>query len=153
MDQELKIFIEHLQKIQKPLNKTFDLGLIVKEPKSKIRSEKIFETITKIIDAEKIVYDSSILDEDIIKRIIKAFQNKKWVFLEIKKDISSVLLNQLKNLSNHNILQLIDYQGEDVFELPMPKESRVIVFAERDFIENKISYPHFYTLFGPVLAL
>ncbi|MGC9032740.1 MAG: hypothetical protein ACP5H9_05050, partial [Candidatus Woesearchaeota archaeon] len=37
-------------------------------------------------------------------------------FLEIKKDIGSSLLNQLKHLANRNSFQLIDYQGKDVFE-------------------------------------
>jgi hypothetical protein len=151
--EELNMFIRLLQKTQKQPSRTFDLGLIVKELGSQIEVEEVFEEIKKIVDIERIVYDETIFDEDAINKIVDAFQKNKWVFLEIKKDISSQLLNQLKHLANHNALQLIDYQGKDIFEMKMPENSRMIVFAERDFIENKISYPHFYRLFGPTLSL
>lgn len=156
MDKEnLKTFIRLLQKVHTmpPLTGKSDLGLIVKEPESKISSDKVLEAIKEIINIEKITYDKSIFDEDVIKKIIEVFEKGKWIFLEIKKDISSPLLNQLKHLANHNILQLVDYKGQDLAEIKMPKNSRVIIFAERDFIEKKISYPHFYRLFGPTLSL
>jgi hypothetical protein len=150
---ELNTFIHLLQKVFTQKQPAFDLGLIVKESKSQIEVKEVFEEIKKIVDIERIVYDETIFDEDTIDKIIDAFQKNKWIFLEIEKDIGNPLLNQLKHLANHNSLQLIDYQGKDIFEMKMPENSRVIVFAERDFIENKISYPHFYRLFGPTLSL
>ena len=150
---KLNTFIRLLQKVRKQPSQTFDLGLIVKELGSQVGVEEVFEEIKRTIDIERIVYDETIFDEEIIDKIVDIFRKNKWVFLEIKKDIKSPLLNQLKHLANHNFLQLIDYQGKDVFEMKMPEKSRVIVFAERDFIENKISYPHFYRLFGPTLSL
>jgi hypothetical protein len=154
MDKEkLNTFIHLLQKVQKQPTQTFDLGLIVKELESQIGVEEVFEEIKNFVNIERIVYDETIFDGDVIDKIVDAFQKNKWVFLEIRKDIGSPLLNGLKHLANHNLLQLIDYQGKDVFEMKMPEDSRVIVFAERDFIESKISYPHFYRLFGPTLSL
>jgi hypothetical protein len=150
---ELNTFIHLLQKVFIQKQPVFDLGLIVKESKNQIEVKKVFEEIKKIVDIERIVYDETISDEDAINKIIDAFQKNKWVFLEIKKDIGSLLLNQLKHLANYNSFQLIDYQGKDIFEMKIPENSRVIVFAERDFIENKITYPHFYRLFGPTLSL
>ena len=150
---ELNTFIHLLQKVFTQKQPAFDLGLIVKESKSQIEVKEVFEEIKKIVDIERIVYEETIFDEDTIDKIIDAFQKNKWIFLEIEKDIGSPLLNQLKHLANSNSLQLIDYQGKDIFEMKMPENSRVIVFAERDFIENKISYPHFYRLFGPTLSL
>jgi len=150
---ELNTFIHLLQKVFTQKQPAFDLGLIVKESKSQIEVKEVFEEIKKIVDIERIVYDETIFDEDTIDKIIDAFQKNKWIFLEVEKDIGSPLLNQLKHLANSNYLQLIDYQGKDIFEMKMPENSRVIVFAERDFIENKISYPHFYRLFGPTLSL
>ena len=151
--EKLEMFIHLLQKVQKQSSRTFDLGLIVKEQKSQVKVKEFFEEIKKLVDIERIVYDEKIFDEDVIDKIVDAFQKNKWVFLEIKKDIGSPLLNQLKHLANYNSFQLIDYQGKDIFEMKMPKNSRLIVFAERDFIENKISYPHFYGLFGPTLSI
>lgn len=151
--EKLKQFLQLLQKVKHPLRKTFDLGLIVKEPKSGVKSDEVFKEIQKKIEIEKIVYDEKVFDEDVIEQIIDLFKEKKWVFLEIRKNIQSPLLNQLKHLANYNSFQLIDYKGQDVFEMKIPKESRLIVFAERDFIENKISYPHFYILFGPTLNI
>lgn len=155
MDQEkLNMFIHLLQKVHKQPSQAFDLGLIVKEPKSEITSLKVLEVIRKVgIDIEKIIYDKTTNDEDVIKKLIEAFKNKKWIFLEIKKDIGSPLLNQLKHLANYNSFQLIDYKGQDIFEMKTSENCRLIIFAERDFIENKITYPHFYRLFGPTLSL
>ncbi len=154
MDKEkLNKFIRLLQKVQKQPGQTFDLGLVVKEPKSKLSAGKVLEAINKIIAVEKVIYDKSNVDEEIIENLVNIFEKGKWVFLEIKKDIKSPLLNQLKHLANSNSLQLLDYQGKDLVEIKIPKESRVIIFAERDFIENIITYPHFYRLFGPTLSL
>ncbi len=154
MDKEkLNTFIRLLQKVQKQPSRTFDLGLIVKEPKSKMSSVEILEVMKKIVNIEKITYDKSSVDEDVIKNLVNVFKIDKWIFLEIKKDIASPLLNQLKHLANFNSFQLIDYKGQDIFEMKMPKNSRLIAFAERDFIENQISYPHFYRLFGPTLSI
>jgi hypothetical protein len=151
--QKLNTFIHLLQKSFTQKQPAFDLGLIVKESKSQIEVKEVFEEIKEFVDIERIVYDETIFDEDVIDKIIDTFQKNKWVFLEIKKDIGSLLLNQLKHLATHNSLQLIDYQGKDIFEMKMPENSRLIVFAERDFIENKITHPHFYRLFGPTLSL
>lgn len=151
--EKLKQFLQLLKKAKHPLKRTFDLGLIVKEPKSEVNSDEVLKEIQKELKIEKIVYDEKVFDEDVIEQIINLFKDKKWVFLEIRKDIKSPLLNQLKHLANYNSFQLIDYKGQDIFEMKIPEESRLIVFAERDFIENKISYPHFYTLFGPTLSI
>lgn len=151
--EKLKQFLQLLKRVKHPLKGTFDLGLIVKEPKSKVKNDEVLKEIQKELKIEKIVYDEKVFDEDVIEQIINLFKDKKWVFLEIRKDIKSPLLNQLKHLANYNSFQLIDYKGQDIFEMKIPEESRLIVFAERDFIENKISYPHFYTLFGPTLSI
>ena len=50
MNQEkLDTFIRFLQKVQKQPSQTFDLGLIVKEPKSQVSEEKVFRGIKKIV--------------------------------------------------------------------------------------------------------
>lgn len=152
--EKLNSFIKLLQKSHRISTlPSFDLGLIVKEKTSKINSKEIFDEIKKIVPIEKITYDELTFDEDVISKIIEIFKKNKWIFLEIKKDIQSSLFNQLKHLANHNFLQLIDYKGKDLVQIKMPENCRIIVFAERDFIENKISYPHFYRLFGPTLSI
>lgn len=152
--EKLESFLKLLQKKhQIQTLPPFDLGLIVKEPEGKVDASEIFNEIKKTVPIERIVYDESIFDEDVIKKIIELFEKGKWIFLEIKKDIDSLLLTQLKNLSNHNFLQLVDYQGKDLVEIKIPEDSRIIIFVERNFIENKISYPHFYRIFGPTLSI
>ncbi|MGB9637662.1 MAG: hypothetical protein ACPLY7_02575, partial [Microgenomates group bacterium] len=75
MDKErLKMFIRLLQKVQKQPSQTFDLGLIVKEPKSKISSGEILEEIRKIVGIEKVTYDKSVTDEDVIENFINIFK-------------------------------------------------------------------------------
>src|SRR3989338_4731917 len=122
--EKLKKFIRLLQRAHRfPTLPGFDMGLIVKEPKSRISSDKIFNEIKQIVAIKKIIYDKASFDEDIIENLIDNFQKRKWTFLEIKKDIKSPLLNQLKHLANHNFLQLLDYQGKDIFEMKMPENS------------------------------
>jgi hypothetical protein len=149
----LNMFINLLQKVQKQPMKTFDLGLIVKEPKSITSVEEVFEEIKKMVPLERIIYNEAVTDEETVDKIIETFEKNNWILLEINKDVGSFLLNQLKHLANYNSLQILDYKEKGIFEMKMPKNSRVVVFAERDFIENKISYPHFYLLFGPTLSI
>lgn len=150
---KLNQFVYLIQNVLKKPNQTFDLGLIIKESKSEIVSDTVFNALKEIINIEKIIYDESILDEDVILKMIESFKKNNWLFLEIKKDIGSLLLNQLKHLVNFNNLQIINFNNQDVFQMKMPHNSRIIIFSERNFIENKISYPHFYNLFGPVLNI
>jgi hypothetical protein len=105
------------------------------------------------VDIESLIYGKDSRDEEIFNKIIQSFQRSKWILLEITKDLSSPMLNQLKNLSNSNSFQIIDYGGKDVFEMKMPEKSRIIFLAERNFIEKEIRYPHFYTFFGPTLNI
>ncbi len=149
----LDLFMRLLKKTFTNKNAAFDIGLIVKEPQSVIDSNMVLEEIKKEVNIEKLIYDEHISDEDAINKMVEIFTKGHWLLLEIRKDISSPLLNQLKNLANHNLLQLLNYKGQDVCEIKMPVASRLVVFAERTFIETNISYPHFYKLFGPVLSL
>lgn len=150
---KLNTFIQLLQKVQREPSKVFDLGLIVGEPQNRLDIDEVFKEIKKILPIERITYEKDISDEKVIGRIIKAFEQQKWIFLEIKKDVGSLLLNQLKHLANYNSFQILNYKDKDVFEMKMPKKSRVIVYVERDLIDKKITYPNFYQLFGPILNL
>lgn len=151
--EQLQEFILALQRVKRKPANLYDLGLLIKESQSKLSADKVFKEVVKIVPTKKINYDKSISDEDAIEQLARILQKENWVFLEIKKDIGSPLLNQLKHLANYNSFQLFDFDGKEVFEMKLPQNARVIIFAERDFIENKISYPHFYTLFGPTLSI
>ncbi len=151
--QKLNEFIYLLQKVYKQPGNTFDLGLIVKEPDNFTSVEEVFNEIKKIVPIERIIYDRNVTDEEVVDGIVKVIERNTWVFLDIKKDLGSLLLNQLKHLGNYNSFQILNYRGKDVFELKMPESVRLIVFVERNFFENQITYPHFYSLFGPTLSL
>ena len=153
--EKLEQFIRLLQKVKRQPQGVFDIGLIIEEPSAEksVSGEKIFREIKNIVPIERIVYNNSTDDENTTQKLISVFRKKNWAFLEIKKDIGSLFFNQLKHLSNHNFLQLLNYNNQDVFEIKMPEDTRIIVFAERNFIENKITYPHFYRFFGPTLSI
>lgn len=150
---KLKDFFSALKSVKRQPGGLFDVGLLIKEPKSKTNAEKLFQEMKKLTPTQNIIYDQSVTDEKTIKQLVDAFKKEKWVLLEIKKDISSLLLNQLKHLANSNNLQILNFNDKEVFEMKLPEQCRLIVLAERNFIENKISYPHFYRIFGPVLSL
>jgi hypothetical protein len=150
---KLNKFIRLLKEVKRQPGGIFDSGLIVLEPGSPTKEDEVLAGIKKTVAITEVKYDQSTTDEEVVEAMVEIFKNGEWLFLQIEKDIGSIMLNQLKHLANANSLQMLDFQGQEVFTMNLPSASRVIVCAGREFIERKISYPHFYTLFGPVLSL
>lgn len=55
------------------MREAFDLGLIVKDLKSKMDVNEVFSQVGKLVKVEKIVYGQSTINEDIFEKIINAF--------------------------------------------------------------------------------
>jgi len=135
----LQKFVVALEKIK--VGGRWSLGLMVAEKKD--LDEGCFPLLEKI----SIMEDSP--EAKIIEKIKKAFLAKKWVILELKKNLSVGVYNQLKMLSMQNGIN--DVSGELVKQ---PDESRVVVIARGEtirMVEKK--YPDFKYLFGPVVSL
>lgn len=150
---QLNDFISALKLVRRPPANLADMGLIIKEKNSNINTGNLKSQLSKDLALQEIIYNDSVSDEDVLKLMVQAFKNNTWVLLEIKKDVGSVLLNQLQHLANSNNLQINDFEGQELFEMSVPENVCLIALVDRDFIESKITYPHFYKLFGPTLNL
>ena len=150
---QLNDFVQALKLVRRPPANLFDMGLLIREKKNKTTLENIKIELQNDLNIKDMIYDGSVSDKNILKQIVKAFNDNSWVLMELKKDLDSTMLNQLQHLSNSNNLQIMDFQGQEVFEMDQPEKSRLIILADRDFIEKKITYPNFYKLFGPTLNL
>ena len=152
LQKKINLFVSLLFKICKKTTNTFDLGLIVKEQENSSSSTEIFSCLKRVLKIERVNYDKAIAAERISKRIAEILNTGKWIFLEIGEDIQGALLEQLELLANYNTYRSFNLPDTSII-IRMPEKSRLIVYAERDFIESKIKYPRFYSLFGPILTV
>ena len=90
-------FFNAVEKIK--VDGLWSLGLIIGQTKV---------TELDLIDhkKEKIIIDDSLTVQAFLDLFMKAFVNGAWVILEIKKNLSAEIYNQLKLLSTQNRLQL-----------------------------------------------
>lgn len=146
-------FITVLRNVKRKPQNLYDSGLVVGEKDQMMSGQDLLTEMQKHTKISHIVYDNETSDEETVSALASAFRKGQWILLEIQKNPGSLLLNQLQHISNSNNLQLMNIGEEDFIEESMSEQSRLVAFAKRDFIENNITYPNFYHLFGPVLSL
>ena len=133
-------FFNAVEKIK--VDGLWSLGLIIGQTKV---------TELDLIDhkKEKIIIDDSLTVQAFLDLFMKAFVNGAWVILEIKKNLSAEIYNQLKLLSTQNRLQLPT--GEVVHQ---PGSVRIVAVVETKTLKLiEVFYPDFRYLFGPVINL
>jgi len=162
-EEKIKKFVEVLEKVSHFKNpfakneKFYDLGLIIKEGGVKFDFDD-FKNVVE--DREKYSFfaiDKNTSENDFLKFLVETLEAKKSPVIEIKDDLKGRCLTQLKRLAELNKIQILnfDYQGEtkEVFNMKLPKESRIIMVISRNTLEEKITYPRFLQCFGPKLIL
>ncbi len=156
-EEKLKYFLESVNQVAHPSVPgssvyLYDIGLIIIEDDSSVTIEDVFSVFPK--DKAKLLeYKDGIVESEFIEQVVNLLENKKWIFIELKKDLDHQLINQLRNFSENNIVQLLDYKGKEIYNLKLPPESRIVVIVKRSFLEKEISYPYFFNIFGPVISL
>jgi len=151
--EKLAEFILALKNVRHGSDGLFDLGLAINESGDKNLEDDLLNELKNSLKIEKIIYNNELSDDAVIDKLVSFLKTDNWILLKMEKDLGSVLLNQLKSLSNTNAFQIFDYEDQAVFSMKIPDNCRIIVLADRNFIEEKITYPHFYSLFGPTLIL
>ena len=162
-EEKIKKFVKVLKKVSYSKNpfdkneKFCDLGLIIKERGVKFDFDD-FKNVAE--DREKynfFIIDKNTSEGDFLKFLVETLEAKKSPVIEIKDDLKGRCLTQLKRLAELNKIQILnfDYQGEtkEVFNMKLPKESRIIMVISRNTLEEKITYPRFLQCFGPKLIL
>ena len=156
-EEKLRYFLESVNQITHPVapeysEMLYDLGLIIFEDNSKARVNDILSVFPKN-KVEVLKYDNNQHETPFIEKMVNLLENKKWILIDLKEDPGHNLINQLKHLSESNLMQLLDYKGKEVYNLKLPLESRIIAVVQRDFLEKEISYPYFLDIFGPIISL
>ena len=155
--EELSYFLESVNQVTHPIapessRMLYDLGLIIFEDGSGAAVNDILSVFPKD-KIEVLEYSNNKYENSFIEKMANLIENKKWALIDLEDDPGHNLINQLKHLSDSNIMQLLDFRGKEIYNLKLLAESRVIVAVRRDFIEKEISYPHFLNIFGPIISL
>lgn len=126
-----------------------DLGMIVIEPK--INPEEIAKMAPE--KSVCLTLDKNSLPDDILSEIQKAFEEKKWIFIELKDGyLPGRIYNQLRNLSINGKMQVFNFSGKDEVEIHQPPQSRIVLLATKKAIDA-VEAPTFLNLFGPIIYL
>ena len=155
-EEKTKYFLEALNKVSSPLlgrsgEGLFDLGLIVIEDGSQAKIEDLLRFFPQ--DKAKILKYNNKYETPFIEELTQLIEDRKWVLIDLVEDPGHQMINQLKNLANSNIMQILDYKDREIFNLKLPKESRIVIVVGRDFLENEVSYTGFISIFGPQISL
>lgn len=127
----------------------YDLGLIVKTPK--LKTSDLIQLIPKGKKAEIFKFNNKLIADDLIKFIIKVFEDKKWGLIELEDGfLPSTAYNQLRLLSINNRLQIFEQEKE--INWKQPEECRLIIIGDEEVL-SQIKIPTFLRLFGPIINL
>jgi len=150
-EKNLKKFFEAIDRVTN--RGLYDLGLVVKTEKQK--TSDLVRLIPKDKRAEVFKFNNKLIADDLLKFIIKIFEEKKWGFIELEDIfLPGKVYNQLRLLSISNRLQVLGLAGskEGEINLKQPKESRIIMIGNEDIL-SQIKIPTFLRLFGPIINL
>lgn len=107
--------------------------------------------IKDCFDKNKIVYvsiNNPQNNSDFLSNLHQANKEGKTFVIYLDCDPHPDIISILKQLAETN-----EYVDENDTDQQLNKETRILVCAKRKLIEEKISYPYFYNLFGPVIII
>ena len=161
--EKIKKFVEILDKIsysKLPFAKNekfYDSGLLIREKGVKIDFNDFKKAVEESRKYKFFTVDKKTYQDNFLKFLVETLEAKKWPIIEIKEDLKGRSLTSLKRLSELNSIQLLNFEDKgklkEVFNLKLPKESRIVVIIDRDILEKNITYPYFLQFFGPKLVL
>ena len=132
-------------------NNTFGIGLVLSES---IKASDLVGLIPPKSSSEIIAITSKDHPDEILKKIIELFKNKKWIILEMEEAyLPGRLYNQLRLLSVNNRLEINNLMGSEEKEVIVrqPEESRIFVVTNEKISQELGA--HFMSLFGSVLKI
>lgn len=154
---EVKEFFEVLEKVSyswpwEPKKKLSDLGLIIFETKSKATAKDIYELLP---EGKSLFFElaNPYYYEDFVKKLVIANREGQWLIVDCKADPAPTIIQIIKQLSETNEFSLSHFEDKEIFSMKLNPKTRVIFCIENDFLETKITYSYFISLFGPILRL
>ncbi len=117
------------------------LGLIVYDSEEE-KAFKIIKESFKNLKIGGVNINNENSDQSFKLELADALQAGEVILINIESDVSPSILSVLKGLSEEN-----NYVDS---EISVRLSKPIICLVSKEIIETKISYPHFYDLFGPV---
>lgn len=154
---EIEEFFQNLEKVthfepREPQKLLFDLGLVIFEPHTKIKAKDIYNLLPKGRGIFLEV-DNPNNSDDFLKNLVMANREGKWLMVDLKADPASLIIQIIKQLSETNEFSVSHFEDKELFGMKLNPKTRVIFCIENDFLETKITYPYFLSLFGPILRI
>lgn len=151
LDEKINQFIE-IAKKSTPGNGLLDNGLIVIEDlqdDNDISGINILEAVNKDV----VSHDNPSNYVAFLNKLVEANNAGQTLLINLEKDPDSNTISILKQLSQKNRVSIPNFNDQELFQIELKPETRVVVCAKRSFIENDLSYKFFYNLFGPILTI
>lgn len=155
-ERELKLFFNSLTLVTHPadgsLNQLFDSGLILFEP----------DTTTTITDIVSIflptrhkvfILNSQYGDELFVQAFLTANQTGQLLFVDCQADPCPPIIQILKGISEDNACIVTDTKTGQITKIALHPKTRIIFCLTEKVLSEKITYPFFTSLFGPILRL
>lgn len=153
--QQLKNLIEATDSVtHEELGETnlFDNALIIFESGSTGNAQDIQKLLSD--GKANIIEITSPYDyQTFANKIVEVNREGQWLIVDVKTDIHPNVISVLKSVAEENVVRINNYEDQDIFEMKLNNETRIIFCIKRDLLEKTISYPYFLNLFGPVISV
>ena len=107
--------------------------------------------LLKLKNTQVVDINDSNESESFTYSLISANKKGKLLIINLECDPLNDMITILKQLSEDNEFSVID--NDKLKFRRLNPATRIIVCAKRLLIEEKVTYPYFYELFGPVLVI
>lgn len=144
--EELKKFLKLTKKIKNPK----DIALVIVEEKDAKPKSNFWKRLNDNISYFKL--DNYYGSEELLSKIVQTQKQNKRLLIDIGVDPNSAVISFLKEVSRFGSFNLRNRKGEIIEKLNLAP-GLIIVVAERNFINNQISYRNFYNLFDSAFSL
>jgi len=156
--EELNHFVEILEKVSAPSDPreagklVFDLGLVIFEKNSSLRTKDIFDFLPKG-KSRLFKLNNPYTFDDFIKELVIANREGQWLLVDCQADPHPTIIGILKQLSEDNAFTLSHFEGKELIRMKLNPKTRLIFCLNSDFLETEITYPFFMNFFGPVIRI
>lgn len=157
LQEKIKHFLDILEKsiIINPLSNKplYENGLVTFEnDNSGLTASDIFEILPKG-KGVFINIDNPYDYEEFVKTFSVINREGQWLVINLQCDPHPEIIGALKQITEDNEVTVPNSKGAELSLIKLNPKTRIVFCADRLLIEDKITYPYFYNIFGPILNL
>lgn len=146
----IKKFFEAVENISHGPGEIYDLGLVISD---NLKSKDLVKFVPRPKEVEVFNLSGKSNSQKFLKTLATTLEEKRWLLINLEDGyLPSAIYSQLRLLSTNNCLQIFSLDGAGKTDFKMPKESRIVVLANKNSMA-KIDNSSFLSLFGPVINI